>query len=129
MTDKEKTLAEKYLRLKEKQKKIGEEADSVLEMLKMEAPHKVGEIIRWITPKYTKNTGSRWHPNLVEIPEKVNEAVLCDIRVIITTYNNIRIDYNYDFRPLKKDGGISQNATYPRNTYEWTGKKYEQSNT
>lgn len=125
MTDKEKILAEKYLQLKEKQKKMGEKADCVLEMLKREAPHKVGEIVRWVEPKYQKNTGSRWYPNYVEVPEKVHEAVLYDIRISVCNYDNIHITYSYEFRPLKKDGGISQNVTYPRFDYEWTGKTYK----
>lgn len=124
MTDKEKTLAEKYLQLKEKQKKMGEKADYVLEMLKREAPHKVGEIVRWVTPEYQENIGSRWHPNYVYVPEKVNEAVLYNIRVSVYDIENLRIMYSYEFRPLKKDGGISQNTTYPRN-YEWTGEMYK----
>lgn len=125
MTDKEKTLAEKYLQLKEKQKKMGEKADCVLEMLKKEAPHKVGEIIRWVTPKYQKNIGSRWYPNYVEVPEKVNEAVLYNICVTVSNYENIRVTYSYEFHPLKKDGGINQNPIYPRNDYDWTGKMYK----
>ena len=103
MTDKEKTLAEKYLQLKEKQKKMGEKADCVLEMLKREAPHKVGEVIG-----YSKHN---------------RKAVLASVRASIV---GDTVYYDYEFQPIKADGRISQNKVClygdePR----WTGEQYQ----
>lgn len=95
------------------------------------APHKVGEIANIIIKGRSKNVGSTWHPNLVMQPDKQIEAVLTKVEAEIDSYNN-NLYYQYTIKPVKKDGGISQNCIWLRSndTVEWTGvihKDYKES--
>lgn len=87
------------------------------------APHKVGEIACIIIKGREKNVGTHWRPKLVMQPDKKVEAVLTKVEAEISSCGNGKLYYNYTLKPIKKDGGISQNAIYPHenDTFEWTG--------
>lgn len=91
------------------------------EMAKL-APHKVGEIANIIIKGRSKNKGSSWHPNFVMQPDKQVEAVLTKVEAEVGSCSN-KLYYQYTLKPVKKDGGVSQNAIYLRenDTVEWTG--------
>ena len=39
--------------------------------------------------------------------------------------NDATLTYRYEFRPIKKDGGVSSNQCYPnKDIIEWTGEVY-----
>ena len=87
------------------------------------APHKVGEIVNIVVKGKNKNVGTMWKPNFVVLPDKQVEAVLTNIEAEVGSYENINLYYRYTFKPIKKDGGISQHAISPRgkDTVEWNG--------
>lgn len=86
------------------------------------APHKVGEIANIVIKGKNKNMGTTWRPNFVMQPDKQVEAVLTKVEAEIDSYSN-KLYYQYTLKPVKKDGGVSQNAIYPRgnDAVEWTG--------
>jgi len=96
--------------------------DAKTELAKL-APHKVGEIANIIVKGRTKNTGSTWHPKYEMQPDKQVEAVLTKVEAEISSYGDSQLYYQYTLKPVKKDGGISQNAIWLRgnDTVEWTG--------
>lgn len=85
------------------------------------APHKVGEIACIIIKGEKKNVGSHWQPKFVMQPDKKVEAVITKVEV--DGYSDSKLYYRYTLKPIKKDGGISQNAIYPRDkdAVGWTG--------
>lgn len=87
------------------------------------APHKVGEICNIIKKGRNKNMGTSWHPNYVMQPDKQVEAVLTKVEAEVKTYDASNLYYKYTLKPVKKDGGVSQNAIFLRenDTVEWTG--------
>lgn len=87
------------------------------------APHKVGEIANIIIKGKEKNKGTMWNPHYVRMPDKQVEVVLTKVEAETSSFGKSKLYYQYTLKPVKKDGGISQNAIYPRemDTVEWTG--------
>lgn len=126
MKEKEKELVEKYLAYKDAEMESRTKALEVQKELSQLAPHKAGEIVKWSEKTQKRVGGTTWRPVYQEsLVEK--RAVLVAVRVHISRWNNGTIDlkYIYDFNPIKKDGGISLNGTYPRDGYEWTGEVHK----
>lgn len=125
MTQEEKVLVDKYVEYKKEADAKQMAADEVLRKLSKLAPHQYGDIISW-TEQKEKNIGTMWHPKFVELPSVKKRAVLVNVNARVSFYRDDenRLGYRYDFKPIKKDGSLGQNFTYPNN-YEWTGEKYD----
>lgn len=116
-------LIQKYYDHKNAEAREKRNAEETLERLALLAPHKKGEIIRWKETGRTKNVGTTWHPNRIALPDMEREAVLVKVTAKINTFFRSKdVDYDYEFSPIKNDGGISQNHVYPRSDFEWTGE-------
>lgn len=124
MTDKEKELAEKYLAYKLEEREAGRKELEVQNELSQLAPHKVGEIVKWTEVKQKRVGGTFWKPVYQDLPPVERRAVLTFVKAYVDRWRDCSVDliYKYTFKPIKKDGGISQNGTYPNRDYEWTGE-------
>ena len=125
MTQEEKILVDKYIVCKKAEEDARRNRLNVLKELAALAPHKVGEVVKWIEHK-RKNLGSIWNPNYVDLPPVENRAVVASIKADVWQWKdgNATLTYNYDFRPIKKDGGVSLNSCHPHKEVEWTGEIY-----
>lgn len=126
MTQEEKILIDKYLVCKKAEKEAKSNSLNVLKELAALAPHKVGEVVKWTEHKI-KNLGTTWKPNIVNLPPVEKKAVVVSIKADIWQWkdNDATLTYNYEFRPIKKDGGVSSNSCYPnKDIIEWTGEIY-----
>ena len=127
MTDKEdklvRTIKAYREQLSEAAKRIKEAKDELAKL----APHKVGEIVKWVVKGRQKRVGGTiWHPKYERQPDKEVVAVLTKVEAEVDTICDTGLHYHYEFKPIKKDGGISQNSVYPRGIeLEWTGEIYE----
>ena len=127
MTQEEKILVEKYLDCKKAEEEAKRNRLNALEELAALAPHKVGEIVKWTEHK-RKNIGTTWHPNFVDLPPVEKKAVVARVKVDVWQWkdNELKLTYNYEFRPTKKDGGVSLNQCCPNmKDIEWTGEIYD----
>lgn len=88
------------------------------------APHKEGEIVTWVEKGKTKNVGNHWNPIYKQLPDKNIEAVLTNVEANIdTSRQHTRLSYTYTFKPIKKDGSVSQNQIYSYGKdIVWTGR-------
>lgn len=128
MTDKEdklvRTIKAYREQLSEAAKRIKEAKDELAKL----APHKVGEIVKWVVKGRQKRVGGTiWHPKYEQQPDKEVVAVLTKVEAEVDTICGLGLHYHYEFKPIKKDGGISQNSVYPRgiDNVEWTGDIHE----
>lgn len=126
MTKEERILVDKFLDFKKTEDEARRNIKMTLGKLEKFAPHKVGEIVRWTEHK-RKNIGSMWHPNFIDLPPVEKMAVVTSIEVNVWKPSNkdACLDFRYEFRPIKKDGSISQNQCYPHNEIKWTGEIHE----
>lgn len=119
-------LIKKYIENSNETERLKKERISILRELEMFSGHKVGEIVRWTEKNRRKRVGgTMWHPTYIDMPDKVHEAVVTNI----TTSVDVRfvkeptVRFRFEFKPIKNDGGISQNCAYPRSEeLEWTGE-------
>ena len=126
MTQKEKILVDRYLDYEKTEEEARRNRLNTLKELALLAPHKIGEIIKWTEHK-RKNTGSLFHPNYVDLPSVEKKAVVVHVEADIWQWKDDEptLHYKYDFKPFKKDGGISSNMCYPnKDIIEWTGEIY-----
>ena len=130
MTNEEKILVEKYLGYKNVADEAKKNADGVIKELAALAPHKVGEIVKW-TEHRRKNVGSWLHPNYVELPPVEKRAVVTKVVADIWKWKDTdaTLTYEYKFRLIKKDGGVSTNLCHPNydsiDAIEWMGEIHE----
>lgn len=120
MTDKEKELAERWLECERVAREKKTEAYDVLMELTALAPHKLGEVIRW-EEKVRRNIGTWLNPKYEQLPPVEKTAVAVSVRPVVETFNGLNVYYKYEFKDIKKDGGVSKMHAYPRDGYEWTG--------
>lgn len=122
MTERQKVLVESYLEMVEAEKRAHASVVGILKSLETLAPHKVGEVVKWVEKGRKKRTGGSWmNPQYVDLPDKVHFAVLTKIKPWICSYMNNELRYDYEFQSIKSDGDISRNHAYPLDGYEWTG--------
>ena len=127
MTQEEKILVDKYLVCKKAEEEAKSNKLNALKELAALAPHKVGEVVKW-TENKRKNMGTSWHPNFVDLPPVEKKVVV--VRVVAAVWHltdsEPTLYYIYEFRPFKKDGGVSLNQCYPnKDIIEWTGDIYD----
>lgn len=123
MTHDEKILVDAYLKYREAEKEAWRLANKTLNELSALAPHKVGEIVKWTECK-KKNVGTWMKPVYEDMPPKDCYAVLTRVDAIIDVYadDKDKLYYRYEFKSIKKDGGISEKCVRVRaKDYEWTG--------
>ena len=126
MTDREDVLVRTIKAYREQQSEAAKHIKEAKAELAKLAPHKVGEIVKWVVKGRQKRVGgSIWYPKLEQQPDKEVVAVLVKVEAEVNTISWLH--YHYEFKPIKKDGGISQNSVYPRvlEELEWTGEIYE----
>lgn len=126
MTQEEKILVDKYLDCKKAEEEAKKNRLNALKELAALAPHKVGEIVKWKEYK-RKNLGTWMHPNFVDLPPVEKKAVVASVTANIWQWedSDAKLTYKYEFRHIKKDGGLSLNQCYPNNdNVEWTGEIY-----
>lgn len=125
MTKKQLTLVNTYLHQKENERTYAALANDTLKTLSESAPHKVGEIIKWVEHKM-KNTGTLSRPHMVELPPKERKAVCTKVVANIYSYNGKELRFRYEFKPITKNGEIGSNHVYPNaDNNEWTGEVYK----
>ena len=124
MTDKEKELSEKYLAFKDAEQEARTKALEVQKELSQLSPHKVGEIVKWTEVNRKRVGGTFWKPVYQDLPPVERKAVLTFVKAYVDRWNDgtIALSHRYEFKPIKKDGGISQQHTHPNYGYEWTGE-------
>lgn len=127
MTDREEVLVRTINAYREQQSEAAKHIKEAKAELTKLAPHKVGEIVKWVVKGRQKRVGGTiWHPKYEQQPDKEVVAVLTKVEAEVGTICNTELYYHYEFKPIKKDGGISQNQVYPRaEDVEWTGEIYE----
>jgi hypothetical protein len=129
MTDREEKLLRTIKAYREQQSEAAKHIKEAKAELAKLAPHKVGEIVKWVVKGRQKRVGgSIWYPKFEQQPDKEVVAVLVKVEAEVNTISGLH--YHYEFKPIKKDGGISQNSVYPRvlQELEWTGEIYESYN-
>ena len=127
MRQEEKILVDKYLDFEKAEKEAKRNRLNTLKELAVLAPHKVGEIVKW-TESQIKNLGSSWHPNFVTLPPIERKAVVSNVEASVWQWknNDVTLNYRYEFKPIKKDGGVSANNCHPnKDIIEWTGEFYD----
>lgn len=127
MTDREDVLVRTIKAYREQQSEAAKHIkEAKAELVKL-APHKVGEIVKWLVKGRQKRVGgSFWHPEYEQLPDKEVVAVLTKVEAEVSFICGLDLHYHYEFNPIKKDGGISQNRVYPRaEDVEWTGEVHE----
>ena len=125
MTKKQLTLVNTYLHQKENERTYAALANDTLKTLSESAPHKVGEIIKWVEHK-EKNTGTLFRPHMVALPPKERKAVCTKVGANIYSYGEKELCFKYEFKPITKNGEIGVNQVYPNTTnYVWTGEVYK----
>lgn len=127
MTDREDVLVRTIKAYREQQSEAAKHIKEAKAELAKLAPHKVGEIVKWVVKGRQKRVGGTiWHPKYEQQPDKEVVAVLTKVEAEVDTICDTGLHYHYEFKPIKKDGGISQNSVYPRGIeLEWTGEIYE----
>lgn len=122
--DKEKELLQKYQEVYNQEQHLQEQKKAIVEELKLLDEHKVGEIVRWTEKNRRKRIGGTvWHPEYEAQPDKKRSAVLTDINITIYLHGEQpSIRKGYEFHPIKIDGGISMNQTFPDDGFVWTGE-------
>lgn len=127
MTDREDVLVRTIKAYREQQSEAAKHIkEAKAELVKL-APHKVGEIVKWVIKGRQKRVGgSIWNPKYEQQPDKEVVAVLTKVMADVDSIYGLGLHYHYEFNPLKKDGGIGQNSVYPRGfELEWTGDVHE----
>ena len=107
--------------------RLREESIDILKDIAATFEHKVGEIIKWTEQGGKRRVGgSIYHPEYVDMPDKERIAVLTAIKPSVRTWNDKEpyVFWNLEFKPLKKNGELSQNRVCPHD-YEWTGEIYK----
>lgn len=104
-------------------KRLKEKKESILKEIALTYEHKLGEIVKWTETGRLKNAGSWAHPQLVRLPDVEHIAVLTKIEPLIWLFESkVSFSWRTEFRPIKKDGGISANRVVVNNDkIEWTG--------
>jgi hypothetical protein len=127
MTDREDVLVRTIKAYREQQSEAAKHIKEAKAELAKLAPHKVGEIVKWVVKGRQKRVGGTiWHPKYEQQPDKEVVAVLTKVEAEVDSVYKLCLHYHYEFKPLKKDGGIGHNSVYPRGTeLEWTGEIYE----
>lgn len=127
MTQEEKILVDEYLVFKKAEEEARSNRLNVLKELAVLAPHKVGEVVKWIERK-RKNLGNFWNPNFVDLPPVDKKAVVTRVEADVWKWKDgdATLTYKYEFRLIKKDGGVSLNLCFPnKDIIEWTGEIYD----
>lgn len=126
MTREEKILVDKYFEHKKAEDEAKRNRLNTLKELEAFAPHKVGEIVKWTEYK-EKNLGTWLYPKIVNLPPVEKTAVVTRVTADVSQWRDEEpsLRYKYEFRPTKKDGGVSLNQCYPnKDAIEWTGETY-----
>lgn len=126
MTDREDVLVRTIKAYREQQSEAAKRIKEAKAELVLLAPHKVGEIVKWVEKGRQKRVGGTfWHPKYEQQLDKEVVAVLTKVEAEINTTFDREPRYYYEFKTIKKDGGVSQNSVYPRGELEWTGEIHE----
>ena len=116
-------LINSYVQHDKAEREEKEQKKLILKELEKLAPHKVGEIVTWNEKTTRRSGGTMWNPEYeTKAIEKAAVLTSVDPRIHIWSDGDVRFDYNYSFKPIKKDGAISHNHVYVRgNDITWTG--------
>lgn len=126
MTDKEDKLLRTIKAYREQQSEAAKRIKEAKAELVLLAPHKVGEIVKWVEKGRQKRVGGTiWHPKYEQQPDKEVVAVLTKVEAEVSTICDTGLYYHYEFKPIKKDGGVSLNNVCPPKDYEWTGEVHK----
>jgi len=109
-------LIEKYLEHKDAEKTARKSAEDTLVELTKFAPHKPGEIIKFLKSRYAYGNPI-YQSKSIDEEEKIAVCTKVNARISDITKD---VYYDYEFQPLKKDGTIAHKVIYPRHGYEWT---------
>ena len=117
-------LIRKYIENDGEIKRLRENSVGILNEIALTHEHKVGEIIKWIEKGKRKNVGNYFHPIWETLPDVEHVAVLTKITPSIQVWSDGSVSFSWklEFKPIKKDGGISMNTCYVNeDKIEWTG--------
>ena len=118
-------LIEKYVENVKETERLNKENLAIRKELATFSEHKVGEIIEWkeVIKKRVEG-GSIWRPAYKVVGEKLHKAVLVriDPRIWVGFRDDVSFHMGYEFKAIKKDGGISSNHIRPAEGYKWTGE-------
>ena len=126
MTEQE--LLRKYFEYKEEEKVARNNAEGILDELVCIAPHRVGEIVKWVeTDRYKNVGGSIWSSKYMPLPDKERMAVVTKVEVFPSKLRggDAKVRYDYTFSPITVKGSISKNHVYPSGDIVWTGEIHE----
>lgn len=92
-----------------------------------QAPHKVGDVVKWTETGRKKNVGTWLNPKMIDLKDCERKAIVRKVRADIWVFKKeLRsFDYSYEFVALKKDGTIGVNCLYVPEGYEWTGEHFD----
>lgn len=125
MNDVERELVTKFVANANEIKKLTDAQTSIRAKLVEQAPHKVGDVVKWTETDRKQNVGSFWHPKYKSLPDRERKAIVTRVHPnIYVSQPGELLDfrYDYDFALIKKDGTIGVNSVYVPNGYEWTGE-------
>lgn len=111
-------------------KRLENEQKAIQEKLIEQAPHKVGDVVKWTEKHRERNVGTTWNPKYVKIADSERTAVVVKVRPNVWVYEGKLQSFGYDyvFHVLKKDGSIGVNQVYVPQGYEWTGEHVDLDN-
>ena len=119
-------LIQKYIENEGEIKRLRENNVGILNEIALTHEHKVGEIIKWKGKGKRRNGGSLYirFGILETMPDIEHFAVLTNITPSINVWSSGSVSFSWklEFKPIKKDGGISMNTCYVNtDKIEWTG--------
>jgi len=125
LNDVERELVERFVANANEIKKLNDAQVSIRAKLVEQAPHKVGDVVKWTETDRKQNVGSFWFPEYKDLPDRERKAVVTRVHPDIYVSQSgelLGFRYNYDFALIKKDGTIGVNSVYVPEGCEWTGE-------
>lgn len=124
LSEVEKKLVAEYTTNETEIKRLQAERKRLLSAISEQAPHKVGDVVKWVESGRTRNVGT-WHePKTIKLADSERKAVVRRVSpwMVIMDGKLHSFGYEYSFVVLKKDGSIGVNEVYVNGQYEWTGE-------
>ena len=130
MNEIEKKLVEEFTANAIEIMRLENEQKAIQKKLMEQAPHKVGDVIKWTETGRKRNVGTTWTPNYVKIADSERTAVVFRVCPHVWVYEGKLQSFRYDyvFHVLKKDGSIGVNQVYVPQGYELTGEHVDMDN-
>lgn len=120
----EKKLVAEFSTNKKELDRLEAERKRILRELSEQAPHKVGDVVKWVETGRTRNVGT-WHePKTIKLADSERKAVVKKVSpwIVVEDGKVATFGYQYTFVVLKKDGFIGVNEVYVSGPCDWTGE-------